>query len=75
VWEQLPYIAELEKAGTPTVVIDFEDQDNMLRAEALARGVPNVRFIHASRTAPGPEDVDRMMDPIINALTSPLTDK
>ncbi len=71
----MPYIAELEKSGTPTVVIDFEDQDNMLRSEALARGIPNVRFIHASRTLPGPEDVDRMIDPIIQALTSPLTDK
>ena len=74
-WEQLPYVAELEKAGTPTVVIDFEDQDNMLRQEALARGIPNVRFIHASRTLPGPEDVDRMIAPIIQALTSPLTEK
>jgi hypothetical protein len=73
VWEQLPYIAELEKAGTPTVVIDFEDQDNMLKSEALARGIPNVRYVHASRTLPGPEDVDRMIDPIIQALTRPLT--
>ena len=71
----MPYIAELEKAGTPTVVIDFEDQDNMVRQEALARGIPNVRFIHASRTLPGPEDVDRMTGPIVQALTSPLTEK
>jgi hypothetical protein len=75
VWEQLPYIAELEKAGTPTVVIDFEDQANMVKQEALAQGIPSVRSIHASRTIPGPEDVDRLIDPIIHALTSPLTER
>ena len=74
-WGQLPYIAELEKAGIPTVTIDFEDQDNMVREEALAQGVPNVRFVHASRTVPGPEDVDTLVGPILEALTRPLTEK
>ena len=53
----MPYIAELEKAGIPTVIIDLEDQHNMVKQEALAQGVPNVRFLAASRTLPGPEDV------------------
>ena len=74
-WEQLPYIAELEKAGTPTVVIDFEDQANMVKQEALAQGIPNVRFIHASRTLPGPEDIDRLIEPVLQALIRPLTPK
>ena len=74
-WGQLPYAADLEKAGIPTVVIDFEDQNNMVMEEALAQGVPTVRHIHASRTLPGPADVDRMIEPIMQALTSPLTEK
>ena len=61
----MPYIAELEKAGIPTVSIDFLDQDYMMQQEALARGVPNVRFIHASRTLPGPEDVDTFVESVI----------
>ena len=74
-WGQLPYAADLEKAGIPTVVIDFEDQNNMVMETALAEGVPNVRHIHASRTLPGPADVDRMTESIMQALTSPLSDK
>jgi hypothetical protein len=71
----LPYLAELEKAGIPTVIADFEDQDNMVREEALVNGVPNIRIIHASRTLPGPEDVENLMEPLLAALTRPLTDK
>jgi ABC-type Fe3+-hydroxamate transport system substrate-binding protein len=51
VWGQLPYIAKLEKAGIPTVLIDFKDQDEMVKQEALAAGVPNIRFLPASRVA------------------------
>jgi hypothetical protein len=75
VWRQLPYIAELERSGIPTVTIDFEDQDNMIQEEALAQGVPNVRYIHASRTLPGPADVDNLIGPVLDALTRPLTEK
>jgi hypothetical protein len=71
----LPYIAKLEKAGIPTVLIDLEDQHNMVRQEALASGVPKVRFLPASRTLPGPADVDRLIEPILDALTRPLNDE
>jgi hypothetical protein len=71
----LPYVARLEKKGVPTVVIDFEDQDNMVKQEALVNGVPNVRIIHASRTLPGPADVDNWMTAMLDALTKPLTAK
>ncbi len=71
----MPYLAKLEKAGVPTVVIDFEDQENMVKQEALAQGVPKIRYVHASRVIPGPEDVDNWMDKIFYALTSPLTDE
>jgi hypothetical protein len=50
----LPYIAELEKAGIPTILVDLEDQHEMVKQEALANGVPNVRFMPASRTLPVP---------------------
>jgi len=71
----LPYIAKLEKAGIPTVTIDFEDQDNMMGQEALAQGVPNIRYLHASRILPGPEDVENFVSPMLEALTKPLTEK
>jgi len=71
----LPYIADLERAGIPTVTIDFEDQHNMVRQEALAQGVPNVRFLPASRTLAGEVDVDSFIVPALKALTKPLTQK
>jgi hypothetical protein len=71
----LPYLARLEKAGIPTVVIDFEDQTEMVKQTALVNGIPNVRYLHASRVLTGPEDVDNIIGPIMEALTEPLTDK
>ena len=71
----MPYAAKLEKAGIPTVVIDLEDQINMVKQEALAAGVPNLRFLYGSRTVPGPEDVETLVEPILDALTRPLTKK
>jgi hypothetical protein len=71
----LPYLANLEKRGIPTVIVDFEDQDNMVREEALVNGVPEIRIIHASRTLPGPADIENWMIDMLGALTKPLTAK
>jgi hypothetical protein len=71
----LPYIAELEKAGIPTILIDLADQEEMVKQEALVNGVPNVRYIHASRILAGPVDVDRLINPIMDGLLRPLTAK
>ena len=71
----MPYIAQLEKAGVPTVLIDLADQHNMVQQEARSNGVPNVRYLPASRTLPGPEDVDKITESVIEGLTKPLTRK
>ena len=68
-------MAELEKAGIPTVLVDLEDQHEMVKQEALVNGMPNVRFLPASRTLAGPADVDSLIAPIIDGLLRPLTDK
>jgi hypothetical protein len=69
----LPYIAELEKAGIPTVLVDLEDQAEMIKQEALVNGMPQVRTVHASRTVAGPADADLLIGPIMDALLRPLT--
>jgi len=71
----LPYVAELEKAGIPTVLIDFEDQIHMVKEWSQAHGVPKLRFLHASRVLPGPEDVDVFVEPLLEELTRPLNDE
>ncbi len=71
----MPYLATIEKAGIPTVLVDLADQDNMVQQESLVNGVPNIRYVHASRTLPGPEDVEQFIGPMFDALTRPLTKK
>ncbi len=71
----MPYITDLEKAGIPTVLVDLEDQASMVKDWALMYGVPNIRTLHASRTAPGEVDADALVGPIMDALTRPLTAK
>ncbi len=68
----MPYIAKIEKAGIPTVLLTYEDQLNMVRHTGRENGFPNVRTISASRMLPGPEDVDRWMDVLMDSLTRPL---
>jgi hypothetical protein len=71
----LPYVAKLEEAGVPVVLLTFEDQLSMVEHTGLQLGFPQVRTVTASRTLPGPEDVDQWVDKILNGLTKPLTKK
>lgn len=71
----MPYIAKLEKAGIPTVIVDLEDQHQMVKQTALRYGVPEVRFLPASRTVHGELDVEAFTGPMMELLTRPLTDK
>ena len=57
------------------MVVDLEDQHNMVQEEALVSGVPNIRYFPASRTLPGPEDVEVWIEHMFEALTKPLTEK
>ncbi len=47
----------------------------MVHQEALSSGVPKIRFLPASRTIPGPEDVVQWIEPMLDALVRPLTDE
>ncbi len=72
---QLPYLCDLEEAGIPTMLVDYADQDLMVKSNALQFGVPGLRFVSASRTLPGPADAARLIEPIMDGLTRPLTDE
>lgn len=69
----MPYLIDLERRGIPTVLIDFEDQDEFVIEEARVLGMPGLRYVHASRTMRGPQDVERFLPDIFDALTRPLT--
>jgi len=71
----LPYITRLEKAGIPTVIVDLQDQHEMIKQVSLQYGVPKLRYLPASRILPGEEDVDNFIEPMLDALTRPLTEE
>jgi len=71
----LPQLVQIEKKGIPLVVIIYEDQDECFTQSARVNGVPNLRRVHVSRTRSGEEDADRVIEPMFNALTRPLTAK
>lgn len=47
----------------------------MVKQTALAAGVPNIRFLNASRNVPGAEGVDIFFKPMLDTLTQPLTEQ
>ncbi len=57
------------------VLLIYPDQEECFRQAARLSGCPQIRTIHVSRTLPGPEDVDRFIEPMMDALVRPLTDK
>jgi hypothetical protein len=69
----LPYLARLEKAGIPTVLIDLSEESEKVKHDAMIYGIPKLRYVEASRTLPGPVDVDRFFGPLMDALTRALT--
>jgi hypothetical protein len=71
----LPYLAELEEDGIPTVLIDLSEESGKVRHDAVVYGVPGLRFVEAHRTMPGPQDVDRIIGDVVDALVRPLTDR
>ena len=71
----MPYLAELEKDGIPTVLIDLKEETTKVRHDATVYGVPELRVIEASRTLAGPADVDNWIEPLVQSLTKPLTAK
>jgi hypothetical protein len=70
----LPHLSTIEKAGIPSVFIIYGDQDECFEQAAKLNGIPYLRRVHCSRTVPGPEDVDRFLPELIDALVRPLNE-
>jgi hypothetical protein len=68
-------VADVEQSGIPTVSLIYGDQDEAFEQAGTLSGSPGLRRVHVSRTLPGPEDVDRFLPKVFDALTRPLTDK
>ncbi len=57
------------------MVVDLADQEQMVKQESLVNGVPKIRYLHASRTLKGPEDVERFVEPMLQELLRPLNEE
>jgi hypothetical protein len=68
-------VADVEHSGIPTVSLIYGDQDECFTQAGLMSGAPNLRRVHVSRTMQGPEDVERFLPEVFEALTRPLTDE
>jgi len=70
----LPYLADLEQAGIPTVLLYFHEQEGKIEHDLKLFGNPHQRLVMASRNSPGGvEEADKVMQPLLDALTTPLT--
>ena len=57
------------------MLIDLAEETTKVKHDALIFGIPELRITEASRTLPGPEDVDNWLEPLVQQLTKPLTSK
>ena len=57
------------------MLIDLTEETEKVKHDALIYGVPELRFVEASRTLPGPEDIENWTGDVMDALTRPLNAK
>ena len=69
-------MADLEKSGIPTVLINFDEETGKVMHDRVLFGIPHLRFVVADRKSPGGvEEAEKIAQPILDALTKPLTAK
>jgi hypothetical protein len=70
----LPYLADLEQAGIPTVLLHYHEQRGKIENDLKLYGIPHLRTVEADRKSPGGvEEANRVMQPLLDALTRPAT--
>ena len=70
----MPYLADLEKEGIPTVLINFTEETGKVKHDSILYGIPELRYVEASRNSVGGiSEADLLAEPILDALTRPLS--
>jgi hypothetical protein len=70
----LPYLADLEQSGIPTVMIVFNEEIEKVKHDSVLHGIPNLRYVVASRNSLGGiSEAHTILEPTLDALTRPLT--
>ncbi|MFC1953855.1 hypothetical protein ACFLWR_07005 [Chloroflexota bacterium] len=69
----MPYIADLEKEGIPSVLLYYHEQKGKIENDLKLYGVSHLRMVQADRKSPGGiDEADKVMQPLLDALTKPL---
>ncbi|MFC2038243.1 hypothetical protein ACFLUG_00520 [Chloroflexota bacterium] len=72
----MPYLADLEKSGIPTILINFAEESGKVEHDRAIYGVPKLRHIEASRNSVGGvSEAEILVQPLLEALTRPLNDE
>jgi hypothetical protein len=72
----LPYLADLEQSGIPTVLLHYHEQRGKIANDLKLHGIPHLRTVEADRKSPGGiEEANKVMQPLLDALTSPVTEE
>jgi hypothetical protein len=72
----LPYLADLEQSGIPTVLMSYTEEREKIKHDSTLYGTPRLRFVEASRSSlGGVEEANLVMQPLLDALTRPLTEE
>ena len=69
----MPYLADLEREGIPTVLLGYTEETGKVKHDSVVYGIPHLRLVEASRNSPGPEEADKLIQPLLEGLTRPLT--
>ena len=70
----MPYIADLEQSGIPTVLLHYHEQRGKIQHDLKLYGIPHLRTVEADRKSPGGiEEANRVLQPLLDALTRPAT--
>jgi hypothetical protein len=72
----VPYLAELEKEGIPTVIINYAEETEAMKLHRNIYGVPEMRNVVASRNSPGGiDEANKIFQPVLDGIMKPLTAK
>jgi len=72
----LPYLADLEQSGIPTVLVVFNEEIEKVKHDSTLHGVPKLRYVVASRNSlGGVSEAHKILDPTLDALVRPLTEE
>ena len=70
----MPYLADLEEAGIPTVLLHYHEQRGKIENDLKLYGIPHLRTVEADRKSPGGiEEANKVMPLLLDALTKPAT--